>query len=859
MELNLNFPNAKHFSVELRDGAATRRTGVLDFESPITKEDREEFAWYFETFATRYTSDPDYARAARVVERIADCGTRLYNAAFGHLDAHDKIRDFIGSDAPARRLTVSAEVPAILALPWELLHRPEKGAGFVFQHHPPISICRRFEGTEGTNNPFTPDPKESLRLLFIVSRPEKQGFIDPRSEPQAVMDALDENAPGRVEVEFLYPPTFSALRKRLNREPAVDIVHFDGHGSYHPTGDGAKDHDDDGKTAPPSGTTYLKRAAGYVGHLLFEDGDGGEDAVTADKLGELLFGRRIPLVVLSACQSGALHATEEPMGCVAARLTSAGIPAVIAMTQSVLVSSTYRLFGEFYQHLARGGTTGASLDAARWALYEDPRKHVRWYGSRKHQLELHDWFLPAHYESGADVALLKKVDDGAAGARRSVEREWRAAGEATTDEEGNPDARLARRHEAGFFGRKRELWNIERWFVGGTRRISVVGFGGQGKTELAMEAGRWLTRTGLFTKAVFVNFATFRGAGEDAVGYAVACISSVLDESLLDAEAAAEALGQTPTLVILDNLEALGDDVHSLLSAAIAWSAAGGSRVLCTSRTPDFQHPRYKTDHSDEHRRIQLDGLGTRDYPDAALDFFAALTRLGEPPTVKTPEREALVNLFADVRFHPLSIRVLAAQLKTRPIANVGERLEALLRDELLMAALKSGDHTQETPEGLLASLILSLDRLDEQARAVLPRLGVFQGGAMEPELLAITELGDATGRKQLEEQIAQLQSVNLRSMLSRAGLRGISSDDDVSEEMLAPLRAKIEAEIKELQERLSALPPYDPEADLWPAMRRQLESAALIEAESIPGIGVPFLRFHPTLQGLLWARLDAA
>jgi hypothetical protein len=38
--------------------------------------------------------------------------------------------------------------------------------------------------------------------------------------------------------------------------------------------------------------------------------------------------------------------------------------------------------------------------------------------------------------------------------------------------------------ESGFYGRRRELWEIERWFVGGTRRVIVNGFGGEGKTYL---------------------------------------------------------------------------------------------------------------------------------------------------------------------------------------------------------------------------------------------------------------------------------------------------------------------------------------------------------------------------------------
>ena len=44
----------------------------------------------------------------------------------------------------------------------------------------------------------------------------------------------------------------------------------------------------------------------------------------------------------------------------------------------------------------------------------------------------------------------------------------------------------------------------------------------------------------------------------------------------------------------------------------------------------------------------------------------------------------------------------------------------------------------------------------------------------------------------------------------------------------------------------------------VWPALRAQLEAAALLEAEPLPGVTVPFLRFHPTLAPLLWAQLSA-
>jgi len=31
-----------------------------------------------------------------------------------------------------------------------------------------------------------------LHLLFVVSRPRDAGFIDPRTDPQAVLDALED-------------------------------------------------------------------------------------------------------------------------------------------------------------------------------------------------------------------------------------------------------------------------------------------------------------------------------------------------------------------------------------------------------------------------------------------------------------------------------------------------------------------------------------------------------------------------------------------------------------------------------------------------------------------------------------------
>jgi len=224
-------------------------------------------------------------------------------------------------------------------------------------------------------------------------------------------------------------------------------------------------------------------------------------------------------------------------------------------------------------------------------------------------------------------------------------------------------------------------------------------------------------------------------------------------------------------LLILDNLETLStESLSELLTVAKQWSEIGQCRVLLTTRTPDFHHPDYPTEASLIHQALPLSGLA----PDDALAYFQRLLKLPPSPQFELPKREKVLEIFQQVSFHPLSIGLVARQLKIRRPAELGMHLEKLIA---------------ETPDNpLLASLNLSLDKLDEEARAWLPKLGVFQGGAMEHMLLPITEF--------TEEQ--------------------------------------------------------------WQMLHPALETTGLIQLEHLPGVTVPYLKFHPTLVPILWTRLDA-
>jgi len=812
MELHLHFSDPAHVMVKYDD----RDSGTLDFHAPLDASALDDIRWYFEVYASRYATDVDDERAARIAANLPTWGEKLFEAVFAHRAAQRLVNDFQNLNEAGRLLTIGSDRPEILSLPWELLKDPT--GAYLFHEEPRISIRRKLSGAGGGRKAFTPTPKERLRLLFVVSRPEGAGFIDPRSDAQAVMAALEQEAAGMVDVEFLRPATIDNLIARLEDRtlPPVDIVHFDGHGVFDRAGS-LKDRAL--KTDPLAPTRQADADAKNVGYLLFEDDDGKEALISAETLGEMLHRKQIGLIALSACQSAKVGG-DEPMGCVAARLTHAGIPAVIAMTHSVLVQTTRELFGQFYKHLVSGQGFGEALDNARRHLYLHQGR-----GESRITLKLQDWFLPALYQTHDAPLLL--------GSPASCRPFCRQDG-------GDPRHNLPERQEAGFFGRSRELWQIERAVTPRsdgqeTRRMTIAGFGGQGKTALACEAGRWLLQTHLFDAVCFVNYAAFQGV--DAVGFAVSTIGNTLGISLLDAAAATAALRDTATLLILDNLENLSstpvetprrdvstDDatstqdapagrLYELLTVAERWSKAGRSRVLITTRMAETGHPAYPTANSRKHLVLRLTGLGDAKHPDDALAYFQSLMKLPPAPLWPLPERKALVELFALVDFHPLSIGLLAQQLKTRRIAELGTRLHALLA---------------ETPDNpLLASLNLSLDRLNAESRRFLPSLGVFQGGAMEDVLLEITGLkaGD-------HYVIAPLKK------------------------MINGMQQRFQKLIKTFMNHSSTDLAENANEPTWNELRGELEATGLIQAETLPGVAVPFLKFHPTLAPALWNKL---
>ena len=828
MELNLRFPSLSQVVVSL-DSYDPK---TIDFVAPLGEKDLEDIRWYLETYAASYTTDADDQRAEKIAKNLPKWGSALFEAVFRDSPTQRVLNDFLRADEDNKLLTISTSDPAILALPWELLR---DSAGTYLVHEPDISIRRRFAGAGGGRRPFKVKRKDRLRMLFAISRPQEAGFIDPRAEAIAVMDAITKSAAGRIEVEFLRPATLDNLVERLEdkNKPQIDIVHFDGHGVYDRDGNlGERAKHSDPGFKQGEGSESLSN----MGYLLFEDAEGKEALISASTLGDMLNRKKVGLIVLSACQSAKLG--EDAMGSVAARLTHAGIPSVLAMTHSVLVTTTKQLFAEFYERLGKGDTLGVALDKARRDLYSKPERGERQRGESRIKLKLQDWFLPALYQIGQDTALLELAETS-------------TSQTAETAKHNLPDL-----EEAGFFGRSWELWLIEKAFLNKTRRLTISGFGGQGKTSLAIEAGLWLQRTRMFEQVCFVPYEAFQGV--DAVGVAVSTLGTVLEQSFPDADAVTAYLKEqnSKLLIVLDNLEDLAPELLAeLLSVAQEWSEIGNCRLLLTTRANDLAHPGYPREGSLIHLALPLAGLGSEQNPEDALAYYQTLMKFPPAPKVDPPSRQALISLFKLVDFHPLSIKLLARQLKDRRPADIGETLEQLLAD--------SAD-IPEKDRSLVASLNLSLQRLDPEARKFLPRLGVFQGGAMEDVLLRVTGLGK-TEEDYKKERFVHLAKALVNgdpALIAQVLGYEVSDEGAMSSEAVESVEQaqKYAQENPEEIRQLAQIPLTEltagATAATWQTLRQTLITTGLIQIEPIPGVDSNYLKFHPTLAPVLRSRL---
>ncbi|MDM8566382.1 hypothetical protein QUF74_12135 [Candidatus Halobeggiatoa sp. HSG11] len=289
---------------------------------------------------------------------------------------------------------------------------------------------------------------------------------------------------------------------------------------------------------------------------------------------------------------------------------------------------------------------------------------------------------------------------------------------------------------SNFFGRKQELKQIEQAFIN-NRRFMITGIDGQGKTNLAIEIGRRNKR-----KVCFIDYSASQNI--NSVDLVIKTLADVLDNNAVakGVAEAAEALKETSILLILDSLENVPpEQLPELLNVATQLSEIGECRLLVTS---------YLQSDEIDCKVLSLNGLIEKD----ALEYFHDLWRSASEQ--KVPKSSELLKLFKLVNFNPLFIKLLAFTLRTMSLTTLKENLEQLLVQKtdrladklwiILDFALKNLEiETRKTGLSYWLAKLLNGNinqklTINSTTLMLLPRLGVFQHGAFEPDILEITD-----------------------------------------------------------------------------------------------------------------------
>jgi tetratricopeptide (TPR) repeat protein len=676
---------------------------------PLDDGALEDLRWYLEDYlGAPYGVYED--RGARIDAALPRWGQQVFSSVFGSGPARDAyLRAREHDDV---ELVFRSASPSLLGLPWELMADPGRPAPLALDV---AGVSRSLLMTADSAQTISV-PGGRLRVLMVISRPSGRGDVGYRMIARPLLDRL-EAVRGTVDLVVLRPPTLAALRAELASAAAAgtpyQVVHFDGHGVM------------------PSRSVGTGSPLMFTGHapegvLAFEKPGGGEDLVLASQVAQVLVDAMVPVVVLNACQSGAVG--RELEAAIATRLLHEGVASVVAMAYSVYAVAAAEFMAAFYERLFAGGTVAAAVTAGRKQMFSKPGRP-----SPKGDLPLKDWLVPVHYFR-REVRFPQAVVARPAGLPPLAEA--LKALSAVPGEAGRGDLDAV---DGVFVGRDGLFYDLEA--AARLQKIVVmVGPGGTGKTELAKAFGRWWRDTGGVEQSEWVFWHSFEPGvatfGLDGVVSKIGLGLYGAQFSLLEAEqrraVVLDALTSHRMLLIWDNFESvrsmpdpgratppLEEAGRAELREFLAALAAGGkSSVLITSRTTE--------DWLGELRRIQVGGLAKHEgyeYADILLAPYpsARERRKGRP----------FGDLMQWLDGHPLTMRLVLPRLDTT-------NPQTLLAGLQGTAPLADHDGTvRGRTRSLAASVAYSYAHLAEPTRRLLPAVSLFRGVA-DADVLAV-------------------------------------------------------------------------------------------------------------------------
>jgi predicted ATPase/DNA-binding SARP family transcriptional activator len=274
---------------------------------------------------------------------------------------------------------------------------------------------------------------------------------------------------------------------------------------------------------------------------------------------------------------------------------------------------------------------------------------------------------------------------------------------------------------APLIGRERELRDaldaLDR-----SRLLTLTGPGGTGKTRLALAAA--VAAEPSFAAGVrWIELASVSDPG--LVAQEVASRLGVPDSAGLDAAAAAaEHIGDSSVLIVLDNCEHLAGSVADLAQRLLM--TCGALSILATSR----EMLGVEGERSWPVPPLSLPSGGVAPTARALAEFdavrlFEQRAQLTAPSfRLSDSNAAAVVQVCQRLDGLPLAIELAAARMRILSVGQLAERLDDVF------GVLVGGTRTAPLRhQAMRATLDWSYDLLDPDERAVFRRLAVFAGG----------------------------------------------------------------------------------------------------------------------------------
>jgi CHAT domain-containing protein len=641
----------------LRDGKSTDAVPVpspsgFPVQGRPNSELLQELRWYLEQFLS-YPFPPETEHADRVLDALKGWGEAAFMALFGSGQARDFYKSAVQTGLDQLHLQVTRGDPRVLGWPWEALHDPQAGP-----LAPACAIERRIDGVHDPVELSGKLSRDCVHILHVTARPD----VRYRSLSRPLVELIEkEKLPVRVTI--LRPPTFDHLRDHLRHNPdRYHIVQFDGHGAYR-----------DATVGPVS--PYALR--GPAGRLAFEDENGQPDRKTAEQLGALLREHRIPVAVLTACQSGMVDGSAtEPFASVAASLVRAGVRSVVAMAYSIQVSGARQFIPAFYQRLFETGNVAQAVRAGRQQMVAHPGRVCA-----RGEYPLQDGLVPVVYQNDPpDFSFASESGDPRA---KRVAKAPKAATAPITLP--LPESALDKENPYGLVGRDDPILELERAIRRPPAGILIWGLGGVGKTTLARGFVEWLHDTGgLGRGCLWLDFRDIRTAEYvfNQLGTPIFESSFLAQGSDAKCDMLTDHFRDHLYLVVWDNFEVvqgvpgttveprLSEEDRERLKTFLAALRGGRTKVLITSRSEEAWLGGPETVFKLRGGLGGLDGEERWEYCQVVLRDLGL--------TVDRADKD-LVALMDFLRGHPLCMRVILPRLETQSAAQVLEGLRSNL------------------------------------------------------------------------------------------------------------------------------------------------------------------------------------